>query len=108
MSFYFMTTALLIVSVVTNLTVEGLKKLLDETKKSYSANVLAAIISVIVAAAVSAMYLIMNDVPFDVKIGVEVVILMYLGFLCSTVGYDKVAQMIKQIQVVKEEKPYDK
>lgn len=31
MPIYFMTTALLIVSLVTNLTVEGIKKLLNET-----------------------------------------------------------------------------
>lgn len=37
------------------------------------------------------------------KIGVEIVVLMYLGFLISTVGYDKVIQMLKQIQSVKEE-----
>lgn len=28
---------------------------------------------------------------------------MYQGFLISTVGYDKVIQMLKQIQSVKEE-----
>ena len=67
----FLTTALLIVSVITNLTVEGIKKLLDGTKVKYSSNVLAAV--------------------------------MYLGFLISTVGYDKVIQMLKQIQSAKEE-----
>lgn len=59
----FLTTALLIVSVITNLT----------------------------------------DTVFTMKIGVEIVVLMYLGFLISTVGYDKVIQMLKQIQSVKEE-----
>lgn len=59
----FLTTALLIVSVITNLTVS----------------------------------------VFTMKIGVEIVVLMYLGFLISTVGYDKVIQMLKQIQSVKEE-----
>lgn len=34
----FLTTALLIVSVITNLTVEGIKKLLDGTKVKYSSN----------------------------------------------------------------------
>ena len=92
----FLTTALLIVSVITNLTVEGIKKLLDGTKVKYSSNVLAAILSVLIACAVSVIYLIM-------KIGVEIVVLMYLGFLISTVGYDKVIQMLKQIQSVKEE-----
>lgn len=99
----FMTTGLLIVSLVTNLTVEGIKKLLEGTKVKYSSNVLAAILSVIIACAICVIYLIMTDTIFTLKIGVEVVVLMYLGFLVSTVGYDKVVQMIKQIQVVKED-----
>lgn len=103
MSIYFLTTALLIVSVVTNLTVEGIKKLLDTTTIKYSSNVLAAITSVIIACAICVIYLIMNDIAFSLKVGVEIFILMYLGFLTSTVGYDKVIQMIKQIQDIKED-----
>lgn len=99
----FLTTALLIVSVITNLTVEGIKKLLDRTKVKYSSNVLAAVLSVLIACAVSVIYLIMTDTVFTMEIGVEIVVLMYLGFLISTVGYDKVIQMLKQIQSVKEE-----
>lgn len=99
----FLTTALLIVSVITNLTVEGIKKLLDRTKVKYSSDVLAAVLSVLIACAVSVIYLIMTDTIFTMKIGVEIVVLMYLGFLISTVGYDKVIQMLKQIQSVKEE-----
>lgn len=92
----FLTTALLIVSIIT-------KKLLDGTKVKYSSNVLAAVLSVLIACAVSVIYLIMTDTVFTMKIGVEIVVLMYLGFLISTVGYDKVIQMLKQIQSVKEE-----
>lgn len=98
----FMTTALLIVSLLTNLTVEGIKKLLEGTNKTYSSNILAAILSTIISGAVCVIYLIMNDVVFSLKIGVEVLILIYLGFLISTVGYDKVIQTIKQIQTSKE------
>ena len=97
-----MTTALLAVSLLTNLTVEGIKKLLDGTNAKYSSNVLAAILSTILSGAVCAIYLIMNDIGFSVKIGVEIVVLMYLGFLVSTVGYDKVIQTLKQLQVNKE------
>lgn len=97
----FMMTALLVVSLFTNLTVEGIKKLLDGGNVKYSSNVLAAIISVVIAVAISVIYLIMNDLAFSVKIGVEIVVLMYLAFLISTVGYDKVIQMIKQIQSTK-------
>lgn len=104
MPIYFLTTALLIVSVLTNLTVEGIKKLLDGTTIKYSSNVLAAVSSVIISCAVCVIYLIMNDIAFSLKVGIEIVILMYLGFLTSTVGYDKVVQMIEQIQRIKEEK----
>lgn len=103
MSISFMTTALLAVSLLTNLTVEGIKKLLDGTNAKYSSNVLAAIVSVILAGIVCAVYLIMNDVTFSLKIGVAIVVIMYLGFLISTVGYDKVIQMVKQIQNAKGE-----
>lgn len=98
----FMTTALLAVSLLTNLTVEGIKKLLDGTNAKYSPNILAAILSTILSGAVCTIYLIMNDIGFSVKIGVEIVVLMYLGFLVSTVGYDKVMQTLKQLQANKE------
>lgn len=94
----FLTTALLIISLFTNLTVEGAKKLLDETSIKYSSNILAAIFSVVIAGITCAVYLIMNDLVFSMKIGVQILVLMYLGFLTSTVGYDKILQTIIQIQ----------
>jgi hypothetical protein len=102
MTISFMIAALLAVSLLTNLTVEGVKKLLDETKAKYSSNVLAAIFSTILSGAICAGYLIMNDTALTIKIGVEIAVLMYLGFLVSTVGYDKVIQTLKQLQDIKE------
>ena len=95
----FLTTALLIVSLLTNATVEGIKKLLNGTNINYSSNLLAAITSMAIALAASSIYLIMNDISFTVKVGVEVIVLTYLSFLTSTVGYDKVVQMIGQIRM---------
>ena len=86
MPIYFMTTALLIVTLVTNL---------------------AAVVAVLMSCAVCAIYLIMNDVAFTLKVGVEVCILMYLSFLTSTVGYDKVIQMIQQIRDTKEDTTHE-
>ena len=104
MTISFMTSALLAVSLLTNLTVEGVKKLLNESNVKYSSNVLAAIFSTILSCAVCAIYLIMNDIAFSVKVGVEIAVIMYLGFLISTVGYDKVIQMLKQIKDTKQDK----
>ena len=98
----FMASALLVVSLLTNLTVEGIKKLLDGANKIYSSNILAAIISIVLAVGVCVIYLIMKDVGFSLKIGVEIAVLMYLSFLVSTVGYDKAIQTIKQIRSIEE------
>lgn len=101
MSVSFIMTAILAVVLVTNLTVEGIKKLLDETEIKYSSNLLAAIMSVIIAVILSAMYLVMNDTVITSKIVVQIVVIMYLSFLASTVGYDKVIQMLEQLQISK-------
>lgn len=98
MNMSFFTTALLFVSIATSLTVEGLKKLFDEKGVKYSSNLMAVIISIVLAIAVSAGYMIMNDVTLTAKIGVEVVGLMYMSFLAATVGYDKVVQMFSQLK----------
>ena len=101
MDLSFLTTALIAVSLLTNLTVEGLKKLMDERGMPYSSNLLAAITSVVIAAAIFGGYMIMNDIAFTIKIAVQIVVLMYLAFLSSTVGYDKIIQTLKQIKETK-------
>lgn len=101
MDLSFLTTALIAVSLLTNLTVEGLKKLMDERGMTYSSNLLAAITSVVIAAAIFGGYMIMNDIAFTIKIAVQIVTLMYLAFLSSTVGYDKIVQTLKQIKETK-------
>lgn len=98
---YFLTTALLIVSLLTNVTVEAIKKILDSTTVNYSSNVLAAVSTVVISIALSAVFIIMNNIVFSLKIGVEISILIYLSFLASTVGYDKIIQMVNQIRSIK-------
>ena len=97
MSMGFLIPALLIISLATNLTVEGIKKLLDKSSKDYSSNLLAVIVAILISIGVCTGYMILNDIVFTLKIGVQIVLLMYLSFLVATVGYDKVVQMINQI-----------
>lgn len=103
MAISFLLTALLAVSLATNLTVEGIKNLLDGSEIKYSSNVLAAVVAVLLSGLISAAYILYFAVPLTVKMGVEIAVLMYLSFLVSTVGYDKVVQMITQIRSKKEE-----
>lgn len=94
----FFSTSLLTVSLITNLSVQGIKKLLEGTSFRYSSNILAAALAVVLAFAICVIYLVWNDIAFSAKVGVEMVVLMYTSFLTSTVGYDKVIQTIRQIQ----------
>lgn len=91
----FLISALALISVLTSLTVEALKKLLGDKIKSY--NLLAAIVAVVLTIAVSVGYLIYTGTAFTAQIGVIIVALIFLSFLAATVGYDKVMQMLKQI-----------
>lgn len=91
----FLLIALALISAMTTLTVEALKKLLGDTIKSY--NLLAAIVAIVLTILVSVGYLIYTGTPFTAQIGVIMAALVFLSFLSSTVGYDKVMQMIKQI-----------
>ena len=91
----FLITALALISILTSLTVEAIKKLAGDMVKSY--NLLAAILSVILTVAVSLGYLIYTGTMFTPQIGVIMVALVFLSFLSSTVGFDKVKQMLEQI-----------
>lgn len=104
MSIEFLCFALIAVAILTNLTVQGIKIVLDKKNANYSANVMAAIVSVVISAAVSAGYLIWTETAINGKIAVELIALMYLSFLVATNGYDKVIQAIKQLKGAAESK----
>lgn len=84
-------------SVMTSLTTEAVKKLLDEKGKKYSSNVIASVLAVLFAVGISAAYIVMTDMALTPKIAIYVVALVLLSFLCATLGYDKVVQTITQI-----------
>lgn len=98
MGFQFIFIVLFIVSVLTTLTVQGIKYVLDTTNANYSANILAVVVSVILSAAFVILYCLYFNKPLTIQIVIETVVLMYLSFLVATNGYDKVIQTIKQIK----------
>lgn len=88
----------MVISLLTNMTVEVLKTILDEKGKLYSSNVLAAWCSVILSIAVGVIrFFVFSPEP---SLIVETVVLAYLSFLSSTVGYDKIIQMLDQMNTV--------
>lgn len=93
----FLISVLAIISVLTSLTVEALKKILDEKKVSYSSNLLAVIVSTILTVAMCVGYVLYSGIPFDIQKVIIMIALVFLSFLSSTVGYDKVRQLFQQI-----------
>lgn len=89
---------LALISVLTSLGTEGVKKLLDETKIKYSSNVLASIISVILSIGVQWYTCIDKNAAMTTHDISQLVALILLSFLTSTVGYDKVVKSIKDLR----------
>lgn len=92
---------LTLTATLTSLATEAVKKTLNIDSKKISLNLLVVIVSVICSLLVSSGYIILCDITVTPKIIVYVVALIVLSALASACGYDKVIQMIKQIDVTK-------
>lgn len=99
MSINSMISALFVVAIMTNLTVEAIKIVLDN--KKYSSNVIAMIVSVILAIFVSVGMIISCEITVTPIVILEIIALAYLSFLSATLGYDKVIQALEQISKMK-------
>lgn len=97
MSGEFLLKALALISGLTTLTVEAIKKLLNDKQIQYSSNLLAAIVAVILTLCVSVAYVLYFAVPLSVQVIISVIALIYLSFLCATIGFDKIKQLIEQM-----------
>lgn len=103
-------TMLLACSILTSLTVEGIKKMVDDFKVKYSANIVTAIVAVVLAVAMSVGYYLYKGLAFDTVFALMLVSLVFLSWLCAMVGYDKVMQGIGQLvkaKALKEDEGHD-
>lgn len=91
-------TGLLLVSILTGLVTEAIKRILEEQKKQYYSNTLAGIVAVVIAVLVDIGYTVLNNMAFDVAWVVYLIALIGLSWLCAMIGYDKVIQALSQIR----------
>lgn len=98
MNSQFLLSALAIISVLTTLTVEGIKKILDERHKEYSSNLLAVIVSAVITFVGSVGYVLYNGIPWTIQTVIVMAVLVFLSFLSATVSYDKVKQLLEQMR----------
>lgn len=89
---------LMVVSTLTGLVTEAIKKILTENNVAYRANTLAGIVSTVLSAAIGAGYAVMTSVPFSAQLVICIVALVFMSWLCAMVGYDKVIGQFKAIK----------
>lgn len=94
---------LMITSTLTTLATEAVKKVMTEHKKTYYANTLAGIVSLVLSSAVSVGYILMNGLDFTSQTIVISIALVFMSWLCAMVGYDKVVQAISQFKTTGKE-----
>lgn len=92
---------LLVISTLTGLATEGLKKVLQEHNKSYHANTLAGAVSTVLSIFVGAGYVIVTDQTFTTQNIMCLIALIFMSWLCAMLGYDKVIQSISQFKTSK-------
>lgn len=94
---------MLITSTMTGLVTQAIKVIFNEHNITYRANTLAGVIAAILSAAIGIGYCVITDMAFTTHIIVCLVALVFLSWLGSMVGYDKVVQAISQFKTSKKE-----
>lgn len=89
---------LLIVSTLTGLFTEAIKKWLDERGRKYYSNALAGYVAIGLSIAVGIAYIILVGAVLNAQTAVYLIALILLSWLCAMVGYDKVMQAIAQFK----------
>ena len=93
----FLFSALAIIAALTSLTVEAIKKILNEKEIKYSSNLLAMIVAIVLTVAICIGYILDMGIPITVQVVVIMIAMVYLSFLSATLGFDKIKQLKDQI-----------
>lgn len=90
-------SALALISVLTSLTVEAIKKIRQAKQKDYNSTLLAVIVALVLTIAGSILYAIFYSIPITPQGIVSVIALAYLSFLSATCGFDQVKNILEKI-----------
>lgn len=85
---------LLVISTLTSLVTEAIKKILNTKMVNYDSNILAGISAAGLSVMVGVGYIVMTGIAFTAQIAVTIIALVFMSWLCAMVGYDKVVQVI--------------
>lgn len=92
---------LTILSIVTSLVTEGVKRYLDNAKKKYASNIVVLIVAISVGIIGTAIFYIWNDYAWTTLNIICMFLMVGANWLGAMLGYDKVIQSITQIKTIK-------
>lgn len=85
---------LAIISILTGLIVEALKKCLDEFKVTYKANLLAALVAIVLSLGYCCGYIVLTGATLTGELVVNGIVLILMSWLTAMLGYDKIKQTL--------------
>ena len=94
---------LLVISTLTGLTTEAVKKALADHNKTFPINTLTGIVALVISLACGIGYVLIADIGFTVSTVISIITFVFMNWLCAMVGYDKVIQTIGQFKPNKED-----
>jgi uncharacterized protein YacL len=101
MDFAFLLIIFTACEIITPLLTEGVKNLLDSASVKYASNVVVLFTSLIVSVGVMTFAYLSQNIPFSALNIAYIVVMFFMNWLGSMVGYDKVTQLITQLNVNK-------
>ena len=89
---------LTILSVVTSLCTEAVKKFLTAQKINYAANIVVLVVSVIVGGLGTIVFYLYNGIAWTALNIICILLMIIANWLGAMLGYDKIMQAINQIK----------
>lgn len=94
---------LMIISTLTSLVTEAIKKMRSERDQAFPANTIAGIVACVLAVAISNGYILLTDGVYNIQTIIYIIAETFASWLCAMVGYDKVVQAISQFKTTEKE-----
>ncbi|MDO5572964.1 MAG: hypothetical protein Q4G60_03180 [bacterium] len=88
---------LTICAAITAMMTQALKKVFEDKQLTYSSNMIALVVAIVIGLSVSAVAYLLLDIPFSALNIIMMFLLAAGNWLGAMVGYDKVMQLITQI-----------
>lgn len=87
-----------ILSVVTSLVTEAVKKTINKQDSDYSSNIVVLIVSMFVGGIGTVVFYMYNGITWDALNIISIFLMVVANWLVAMLGYDKVMQAIAQIK----------